>query len=57
MKNLPQAERLMSLPEIKFLKKYAEMRFDYYKDHVFKNFVRNYRDFKGVEAIFGKTEA
>jgi len=39
-----------------FLKKYAELRFQYYKDNVLKHLVKNYRDFKGVENIFAKSE-
>lgn len=31
-----------------FLKKYSELRYQYYKDNVFKHLIKNYRDFKGV---------
>jgi hypothetical protein len=39
-----------------FLKKYAELRYQYYKDVVFKYLIKNYRDFKGIEIIFAKSE-
>jgi len=32
------------------------MRYQYYKDNIFKNFVKNYKDFKGIETIFSKNE-
>jgi len=54
IKSEPEFEKLASPAENKFLKKYAEMRYDYYKDNVFKHLVRNYRDFKGIEVTFGK---
>lgn len=41
---------------MKFLKKYADMRYQYYKDNVFKHLVKNYRDFKGIEIVFAKNE-
>ena len=47
----------MSAGEFNFLKKYAEMRFEYYRDNVFKHLLRNYRDFKEVEVLFAKNEA
>lgn len=41
---------------MRFLRKYSEMRYQYYKDNVFKLFVKNYRDFKGIEIVFAKSE-
>ena len=38
----------MSGPERKFMDKYVELRFKYYKDHVFKQFPKNYQDFKEI---------
>ena len=32
------------------------MRYDFYRDNVFRSLVRNYRDFKGIEVTFGKQE-
>jgi len=39
---------MLSAAEFKFLRKYADMRYQYYKDNVFKYLVKNYRDFKGI---------
>lgn len=47
---------MLSTAEMKFLKKYADMRYQYYKDNVFKHLVKNYRDFKGIEIVFAKNE-
>ena len=44
----------MSEAEMKFLNKYAELRFKYYKDQVFKNLYKNYSDFKEIEVMFSK---
>jgi hypothetical protein len=41
---------------MRFLRKYSELRYQYYKDNVFKLLVKNYRDFKGIEIIFAKSE-
>jgi hypothetical protein len=54
VKNQHEAEKCLSSGEFKFLKKYAEVRYQYYRDNIFKNFVKNYRDFKGMETIFAK---
>lgn len=54
MKNQHIAEKCLSFAELKFLKKYAEMRYQYYKDNIFKNFLKNYKDFKGIENVFAK---
>jgi hypothetical protein len=32
------------------------MRYEHYRDNVFKSLVRNYRDFKGIEVTFGKDQ-
>lgn len=47
----------MSVPELKFLKKYAEMRYHYFRHNVLNHFLRNYRDFKDIDSLFAKTEA
>lgn len=41
---------------MRFLRKYSEMRYQYYKDNVFRLFMKNYRDFKGIEIVFAKSE-
>jgi hypothetical protein len=46
----------MSTAELNFTKKYAEMRFEYYQNQVFKHLVRNYRDFKDIEVLLAKKE-
>jgi thermostable 8-oxoguanine DNA glycosylase len=56
MKNEHEAEKLLSSSEYKFLRKYAELRYQYFKDNALKYLVKNYRDFKGVEIIFAKSE-
>lgn len=44
----------MSVPELKFMKKYAELRYHYFRHNVFNHFLRNYRDFKDVDSLFAK---
>ena len=56
MKNELETNKVLSEKEMIFLKKYAEMRYQYYKDVVFKYLLKNYRDFKGIEIIFAKSE-
>lgn len=38
------------------MRKYAEFRYTYYKDNVMKLFFKNYKDFKGIDIRFAKTE-
>lgn len=57
MKNQQEAEKLMSVPELKFMKKYAETRYHYFRHNVLNHFLRNYRDFKDVDNLFAKNEA
>lgn len=56
VKNESEADQLLSDQEKKFLNNYARLRYQYYKDNVFKLLVKNYRDFRGVEIIFAKSE-
>ena len=56
MKNELETNKVLSEKEMIFLKKYAEMRYQYYKYVVFKYLLKNYRDFKGIEIIFAKSE-
>ena len=57
MKHQQDAERLMSVAELKFMTKYSEVRFHYYRQNVFNTFLKNYRDFKEIDSLYAKTEA
>lgn len=47
----------MSVAELTFLKKYSELRFNYYKQNVFNHLPRNYRDFQEIDILFAKKES
>ena len=56
IKNQNIAEKLCSKAENVFLKKYAGLRYEFYKENVLKNFAKNYRDLNDVQFYFAKTE-
>ena len=46
----------MSPAEQNFLRKYTELRYQHYHQTVFRQFMKNYRDFKGIEVLLAKKE-
>ena len=47
---------MLSEQELNFMRKYAEFRYTYYKDNVMRMFIKSYKDFKGIDIRFAKTE-